>query len=261
MKRWNRVILRKEYKEHEYLINTYGSFATGCRMWTRAFSTPWTGIAALRSMPVSDGFQTVYEDVSVRTYEDMEACLADEAAYLVGTNLALKGEKNVDTVIDTALKDYTDDPGYRQAIKDIIEKYSLTRYDSIALTGTSAKDDSSYTQEELELIWAIVAQEDDQSYEGALAVISSAMNRADANYGGYGTTALAQLTADGQYCYSPKVSDPSLWQRRLGGNVPDDVKKAVEDCLTKGIRNNTYLNFRSSNRTGDYIQIGANWYF
>jgi flagellum-specific peptidoglycan hydrolase FlgJ len=223
--------------------------------------SPWTGIAALRSMPVSDGFQTVYEDVSVRTYEDMEACLADEAAYLVGNNLALKGEKNVDTVIDTALKDYTDDPGYRKAIKDIIEKYSLTRYDSIAITGTSAKDDSSYTQEELELIWAIVAQEDDQSYEGALAVISSAMNRADANYGGYGTTALAQLTADGQYCYSPKVSDPSLWQRRLGGNVPDDVKKAVEDCLTKGIRNNTYLNFRSSNRTGDYIQIGANWYF
>ena len=223
--------------------------------------SPWTGVAALRSMPVSDGPQMVYEDVSVRTYEDMEACLADEAAYLVGTNLALKGEKNVDTVIETALSGYTDDPGYKQAIADIIEKYSLTRYDSIAITGTSAKDDSSYTQEELELIWAIVAQEDDQSYEGALAVISSAMNRADANYGGYGTTALAQLTADGQYCYSPKVSDPSLWQRRLGGNVPDDVKKAVEDCLTKGIRNNTYLNFRSSNRTGDYIQIGANWYF
>ena len=173
----------------------------------------------------------------------------------------LKGEKNVDTVIDVGLKGYATDPTYQDSIRRIIEKYSLTRYDSIAITGTSAKDDSSYTQEELELIWAIVAQEDDQSYEGALAVISSAMNRADANYGGYGTTALAQLTADGQYCYSPKVSDPSLWQRRLGGNVPDDVKKAVEDCLTKGIRNNTYLNFRSSNRTGDYIQIGANWYF
>ena len=226
-----------------------------------AWLSPWTGIAALRSMPVSDGMKTVYEDVSVRTYEDMEACLADEASYLVGRNLTLKGEKNVDTVIETALADYADDPGYQQAIKDIIKKYSLTRYDSIAITGTSAKDDSSYTQEELELIWAIVAQEDDQSYEGALAVISSAMNRADANYGGYGTSALSQLTADGQYCYSPKVSDPSLWQRRLNGNVPDDVKKAVEDCLTKGIRNNTYLNFRSSNRTGDYVQIGANWYF
>ena len=159
-----------------------------------------------------------------------------------------------------AYRSWEDDTAHFYSREDGHE-YSLTRYDSIAITGTSAKDDSSYTQEELELIWAIVAQEDDQSYEGALAVISSAMNRADANYGGYGTTALAQLTADGQYCYSPKVSDPSLWQRRLGGNVPDDVKKAVEDCLTKGIRNNTYLNFRSSNRTGDYIQIGANWYF
>ncbi len=223
--------------------------------------SPWTGVAAIRSMPQKDGLQNTYEDVSVRTYEDMEACLADEAAYLIGTHLDMKGEKDVDKVIDTVLAEFAEDPGYQQTIKSIIDKYSLTRYDSIAITGTSATDNSSYSQEELELIWAIVAQEDDASYEGALAVISSAMNRADANYGGYGTTALAQLTADGQYCYSPKVSDPSLWQRRLGGNVPDDVKKAVEDCLTKGIRNNTYLNFRSSNRTGDYIQIGANWYF
>ena len=128
-------------------------------------------------------------------------------------------------------------------------------------TTISTADHAQYTQEDLELIWAIVAQEDDGSYEGALAVISSAMNRADTNYGAYGTTALEQLTADGQYCYSPKVSDPSLWQRRLGGNVPEFVKQAVEDCLTKGIRNNEYLNFRSSNRTGDYVQIGGNWYF
>jgi hypothetical protein len=149
----------------------------------------------------------------MRTYEDIEACIADFAAFRIGMHPELKGEKNVDTVIDVGLKGYATDPTYQDSIRRIIEKYSLTRYDSIAITGTSAKDDSSYTQEELELIWAIVAQEDDQSYEGALAVISSAMNRADANYGGYGTTALAQLTADGQYCYSPKVSDPSLWQR------------------------------------------------
>ena len=148
-----------------------------------------------------------------------------------------------------------------QVIGNIIDKYNLTRYDTIAQVGASPTDPSNYTQEELELIWAIVAQEDDTGYEGALAVISSAMNRADANYGGYGTTALEQLTADGQYCYSPKVSDPSLYQRRLGGNVDDFVIQAVTDCLTKGVRNNTYLNFRSSNRTGEYVQIGGNWYF
>ena len=148
--------------------------------------------------------------------------------------------------------------------ESIYDEFGLSEYDKDPMftnCGNYTIDGMDYTQEEMELIWAIVAQEDDTSYEGALAVISSAMNRADINYGGYGTTALAQLTADGQYCYSPKVSDPSLWQRRLYGNVPDEVKEAVEDCLTKGIRNNTYLNFRSSNRTGSYIQIGSNWYF
>ena len=127
--------------------------------------------------------------------------------------------------------------------------------------GEYEPDRTNYSQSDLELIWAVVAQEDDKSYEGALAVISSAMNRADKNYGGYGKTVLEQLTADGQYCYSPKVSDSSLYQRRLGGNVADYVKQAVSDCLTKGIRNHDYLNFRSSNRTGLYTRIGDNWYF
>jgi len=87
------------------------------------------------------------------------------------------------------------------------------------------------------------------------------MNRADLNYGGYGTTALAQLTASGQFCYSPSISDPSYWKSRLDGNVADFVKQAVSDCLTQGIRNHGYLNFRSTNRTGNYIQVGSNWYF
>ena len=133
--------------------------------------------------------------------------------------------------------------------------------DTDTLEGDYEPDRTNYSQSDLELIWAVVAQEDDKSYEGALAVISSAMNRADKNYGGYGRTVLEQLTADGQYCYSPKVSDSSLYQRRLGGNVADYVKQAVSDCLTKGIRNHDYLNFRSSNRTGLYTRIGDNWYF
>ena len=87
------------------------------------------------------------------------------------------------------------------------------------------------------------------------------MNRADINYGGHGTTALGQLTAYNQFCYSPTISSSIYWQRRLGGNVPDYVKQAVNDCLTKGIRNHGYLYFRSSNRTGTYVQIGGNWYF
>ncbi len=225
------------------------------------WESPWTGTAAMRNVPQWDGEKDVYGEESMRTYEDIEACLSDYAAFKTGIHPEIKNETDVDTVIDIGLEGYATDPTYEESIGNIIDKYDLTRYDTIAQMGTSPTDPTNYTQEELELIWAIVAQEDDTGYEGALAVISSAMNRADANYGGYGTTALEQLTADGQYCYSPKVSDPSLYQRRLGGNVDDFVIQAVTDCLTKGVRNNTYLNFRSSNRTGEYVQIGGNWYF
>jgi hypothetical protein len=126
---------------------------------------------------------------------------------------------------------------------------------------TGRIDGMNYTQDQLELIWAIVAQEDNGSYEGALAVITSAMNRADENYGGFGQNALAQLTAPGQYCFSPSVSDPGYYQARLGGNVPDYVKDAVYDCLVYGDRNHGFLNFRSTNGSGGRTQIGGNWFF
>ena len=120
---------------------------------------------------------------------------------------------------------------------------------------------TDYTDEQLELIWAVVAEADDTSYDGALAVISSVMNRADVNYGGFGTNAYDQLTARGQYACSPEVEDPLFYQRRLGGNVPDFVKQAISDCLTNGIRNNDYTSFRSVPTVGGSAQIGANWYF
>jgi len=122
-------------------------------------------------------------------------------------------------------------------------------------------DATNYSQSDLELIWAIVAQEDNGSYKGALAVISSAMNRVESPTWNYeGSNALAQLTAPGQYCYS----NDTYWQARLGGNVPDYVKQAVNDCLKKGKRNHNYTSFRSTKgkTTGaDAVQIGGNWFF
>lgn len=122
-------------------------------------------------------------------------------------------------------------------------------------------DATKYSQSDLELIWAIVAQEDNGSYKGALAVISSAMNRVESPTWSYeGSNALAQLTAPGQYCYS----NDTYWQARLGGNVPDYVKQAVNDCLKKGKRNHNYTSFRSTKgkTTGaDAVQIGGNWFF
>ena len=122
-------------------------------------------------------------------------------------------------------------------------------------------DQTLYSQEQMELIWAIVAQEDNGSYTGALAVISSAMNRTESSSWGYlGNNALSQLTAPGQYCYSMD----NYWKPRLGGNVPEYVKQAVNDCLKKGIRNHSFTSFRSTkgSQTGvDAVQIGGNWFF
>lgn len=122
------------------------------------------------------------------------------------------------------------------------------------------KNVTGYSEEQLELIWAIVAQECSTDYEGALAVISCAMNRAEINYNWYGRDVLSQLTAPSQFCYSVDVSDTKLWQNRLHGNVNDFVKKAVYDCINKGIRNHSFLSFRS-NYADDRVNIGDNWYF
>ena len=128
-------------------------------------------------------------------------------------------------------------------------------------TGGHRVDPTRYTRKQLELIWAIVAQEDNGSYEGALAVISSAMNRTESPKWGYaGSNALEQLTAPGQYCYS----NDTYWVPRLNGNVPNYVIKAVNDCLKYGIRNHNHTSFRSTKGkvTGnDAVQIGGNWFF
>ena len=122
-------------------------------------------------------------------------------------------------------------------------------------------DNTNYSTSDLQLIWAIVAQEDNGSYKGALAVISTAMNRVESPQWSYeGSNALAQLTAPGQFCYS----NDHYWEARLGGNVPDYVKQAVNDCLKKGKRNHSHTSFRSTKgkTTGaDAVQIGGNWYF
>ena len=141
-----------------------------------------------------------------------------------------------------------------------IRRYLIVREESSS-DGGYRTDDTPYTQEQLETIWAVVAQEDNGSYDGALAVISSAMNRTESGAWSYeGSNAYAQLTAAGQYCYSMD----NYWVSRLHGNVPDYVKQAVDDCLRRGIRNHNYTSFRSSagKTTGSgAVRIGGNWYF
>ena len=162
------------------------------------------------------------------------------------------------TAAETDQTDQTEEAGAQPESDDIPEEADPDSEETYTASGetTDARSDSGaagYSREELEKIYAIVAAEDDTSYDGALAVISTAMNRADSNYGGYGTTALAQLSAPGQYATD--------YATRLGGNVPDFVRQAVNDCLVGGVRNTDCTGIANSDASGDATQIGANWYF
>ena len=143
-----------------------------------------------------------------------------------------------------------------------IRRYIILQDQSQGIAETGFRTDGTeYSQKQMELIWAIVTQEDNGSYQGALAVISSAMNRTESRNWRYeGGNALSQLTAPGQYCYSMD----SYWKARLNGNVPDYVKQAVDDCLRHGVRNHEHTSFRSRRGkvTGaNAVQIGGNWFF
>ena len=115
----------------------------------------------------------------------------------------------------------------------------------------------SYSAKELDLLCAITAQECSSSYEGALAVITCACNRAESSkWRSKGTDPLSQYKAKGQFCYSID----SNWKKRLNGNYTAAVKQAVLDAL-KGKRNHNYLSFRSARSYSGGVNIGGNAYF
>ncbi len=114
----------------------------------------------------------------------------------------------------------------------------------------------SYSAEDLDLLCAITAQECNSSYEGALAVITTACNRTQSSsWKSRGSDPLSQYKAKGQFCYSID----SYWVKRLNGNYPSYVKQAVLDALN-GKRNHNYLSFRAAGYHSGEI-IGGNVYF
>lgn len=114
----------------------------------------------------------------------------------------------------------------------------------------------SYSASDLDLLCAITAQECSSSYEGALAVITTACNRtASSKWKSKGADPLSQYMAKGQFCYSIDNN----WRRRLNGNYASYVKQAVMDALN-GKRNHNYLSFRSAGTASGY-NIGGNVYF
>ena len=146
-------------------------------------------------------------------------------------------------------------------IKEPVNKIVEVRRNTI--TNRSSKSSVSYNNgvwtysaTDLDLLCAITAQECSSSYEGALAVITTACNRAESSkWASKGSDPLSQYKAPGQFCYSID----SHWKKRLNGNYSSAVKQAVTDALN-GKRNHNYLSFRAAGHaSGEYI--GGNVYF
>ena len=138
-----------------------------------------------------------------------------------------------------------------EIIKEPVDKIVEVRTATVTSRGSERS-----TGSELETIWAIVRQEGGSSYESALAVASTAVNRINSNsWSSKGSTMYAQLTAKGQYCYSID----RYWVKYLGGNVPDYVKQAVSDAMD-GKTNHPYTCFRNYYTKGS-VKIGGNYYF
>lgn len=99
------------------------------------------------------------------------------------------------------------------------------------------------SDDEFELLCAIVAAESDKSYDDALAVITTILNRCESpNWiRSHGTNPVAQATAPNQFV----VYQHGSYRRYMDGNAPGTVKTAVMDALA-GVRNHKYLSFRSN---------------
>lgn len=112
----------------------------------------------------------------------------------------------------------------------------------------------TYSAGDIDLLCAITAQESSRNYEGSLAVITCACNRAERR----GSDPLSEYKRPGQFCYSASVG--GNWQRFLNGKYPGFVRQAVEDALN-GSRNHSYTSFRSANGATGPNVIGGNRYF
>ena len=117
------------------------------------------------------------------------------------------------------------------------------------LTFDNLKYDLS--EEDKQLLIAIVAAESDGTYDDSLAVASSILNRCEdeAWQNEFGDTPRGQVTGSGQYT----VYSSGAYLEYME-NPPEIVSLAVNDCLN-GVRNNEYLSFLSNGSTSGGRQM------
>lgn len=144
----------------------------------------------------------------------------------------------------SALKSFVIKPGKVDDPNIDISKYHNNIENGFEVTTGNLTYD--LCEEDIELLCAIVAAESDKSYDDALAVVSTILNRCETSnwINAHGRDPIAQATAPNQYV----VYQHGSYEKYMDGNVPDTVKEAVEDALA-GVRNHNYTSFRSNGST------------
>ena len=99
---------------------------------------------------------------------------------------------------------------------------------------------------DLELLIAIVAAESDKSYDDALAVITTILNRCESEkWNPNGGSPAYIATRPNQFV----VYEHGSYKQYMNGNACEEVITAVKDALA-GVRNHKYYSFRSNGTTG-----------
>ena len=195
-------------------------------------------------------FETVKKDVSScsKQKQDIVVQQGKDGLKEITYKIKYQNDKEIEKIklSEKVIKEPVD------KIIEVRQKQTVSRSASVRYSGGKW----SYSSSELDLLCAITAQECGSSYNGALAVITCAANRAESSrWKKYGSDPLSQYMAPNQFCYSID----SHWKKRLNGNYPSYVKQAVLDALN-GKRNHNYLSFRGYQTSGS-VNIGGNWYF
>ena len=161
------------------------------------------------------------------------------------------------TVIEPSGKTSEDGRTQRSAMTNIIIEpgdpnnpdIDITKYNDNTAKGfkvTTGNLTYELCDEDVDLLCAIVSAESDKSYDDALAVVSTILNRCETSnwINSHGRDPIAQATAPNQYV----VYQHGSYEGYINGKAPDTVKQAVLDALA-GVRNHNYCSFRSNGST------------
>ena len=160
---------------------------------------------------------------------------------------------NQDTSNQEKTEEAPNDNPEQKDILDYLSEYALSI--NMSNGGTYGNATQSTSSVNMDFVCAVVAQEGGTSYEGALAVISCIMNRADS--GAWGDTNVEGIIKmPGQF----EAYESGAYEKYLGQSLPE-VEAAVRDCMDCGLRTHPYQSFRSYQSDGSVTNIGGNWYF